>query len=437
MTAAGLDTGAVEAEILGSIMLNGSRFMDASRLLTANHFSDPRHQATWKAMIGLSADGEPIDVVSVAQWLIENGQGRLVDGGAYVTGLANECVGIDPDHHVRRLRRMVMQRRARQIGGQLAESDGSAEAVDAAMRELIALQQGTTNYEHTIREALSQAVDALDEAQQRDGELVGITTGLADLDKHLGGLQKSDLIVIGGRPAMGKTALMLNMAQAALKDHKLAAGVISAEQPAMQIAQRHQSSSARVPLHALRQGSVNEQDSRKIVDATRHLAGMRYWLYDRSSPTIDEVARVARHWRHQHDIDILYLDYIQRIQGYGESRVDQVGSVVSGLKTLARDLDIPVVALAQINRGVEGRPDKRPRVGDLKNSGDIEQEADQILLMYRDEVYYDDSPEKGLAEINIGKNRHGYTGPVKVAWDGATVTFSNFSATDYWEPGNA
>lgn len=426
--AAVADTRATEQEILGSILLRGERYLDAARTLTEAQFSDPKHKLVWRALEKLTAAGEPIDAISVTQLLLEKGKGALIDGGAYVTQLAGECVGTDPRHHVDRLHKIYIQRQARNVGARLAESDGSNEAVDEALRELLGLQQGTTNHEHHIKDALRESTEQLHDAMAKKGELVGIPTGLAKLDEHLGGLQDSDLTIVGARPSIGKTSFMIGMVYAALKAGQIAGGVITSEQPAVQIAQRHQASAARVALHAMRSGRISRDQAEKIFKATTHLAKLDYWLYDRSQPTIDEVIRVARGWHHRHGIKGLWLDYVQRIKGHGSSPVDQIESVCVGLKTLARDLKIPVVALAQVNRSVEERPDKRPRMSDLKGSGAIEQEADTILTLYRDEVYHEDSPDKGVAEINICKARHGYTGIVRASWAGEFLTFGDLEA---------
>lgn len=422
------NTQGIEQEILAGILTRGERYHDAARLLTAEKFNDPKHQMIWRAMGNMATEGEPIDAVSVSQNLIEQGKGGVIGNGAYLTGLVHDLVGVDPSHHVRKLHKLHMQRQARTIGARLAESSGSPEEVDEALRDLLGLQQGTTNHEHHIRDALRESTDQLHDAMSRKGELVGLTTGLAKLDEHLGGLHPSDLTIVGARPAMGKTSFMLGMIYAALKSKKHAGGVITSEQPAVQIAQRHQAATSRVALHAMRAGRITKDQAEKIMKATTHLAQLDYWLFDRSQPSIDEVVRVARGWHHRHGINGLWLDYIQRIKGHGNTKVDEIESVCAGLKTLARDLEIPIVALAQVNRAVEERPNKRPKMSDLKGSGAIEQEADTVLTLYRDEVYDPDSMDKGVAEISIEKARHGYTGVVRASWAGEFLTFGDLEA---------
>lgn len=420
------ETSALEREILGAVLLRGERFADVARTLTREHFRGHAHQLVWHAIEKLAAAGEPIDAISVSQWLIDRNRGVEIDHGAMVTGLAAECVGTDPMHHVKRLHQTHLAQAARRIGAALHESSGSQDDIAQAISELLALEQGSLSHEYHISEALALAHEDMARAEAAKDGLRGITTGFTKLNEHLGGFQDSDLIIVGARPAMGKTSLLLNFATGAGgAGHAL--GLVSAEQPAMQVAQRHLAAVGQVPLHDLRMGRIKDDYVRPLTIAQQKLKGMRYWMFDRSGVSIDDVIRVARAWRNKHGIQALYLDYLQRIKAPGEGRVAQVGLVARELKTLARELNIPVVALAQVNRNVELRPNKRPGVADLKDSGEIEQEADQILLIYRDEVYNENSPDKGIAEIMIGKNRHGYVGTCRVAWQGQYVRFKDLA----------
>ena len=417
----------LEAEVLGGVLLRAERWTEVADILRAEHFEGERHQAIFRTLDAMHTAGEFIDAVSVGQKMVADGQGGKVGNGAYITELANECTGVNAAGHARALRDMAVARRSRHIGQALADSDGGTEAREAALQALLSLEQGTANHEHTLRQALAQATGALMEAMESDSDIRGITTGFSKLDNHLSGFQKSDFIVIGARPAMGKTALLLQMALAAAKDPEKSGvpiGLITAEQPALQVAQRHQSSEARVALSDMRSGRVEDSDSRLLVTLSQELSKAQYWMYDRSNPSISELIRVARKWKQLHGIQALYVDYLQRIRGHGQNKTEQIGEIAVQLKNLARDLEIPVIALAQVNRDVEKRTDRRPSMGDLRNSGEIEQEADQILTLYRDEVYHEDSMDKGIAEIGIEKNRHGYIGMVKVGWQGKYVRFN-------------
>lgn len=412
----------LEAEVLGGVLLDAAKWPLVADLLTETHFAGERHRAIFRALDTMATAGEFIDAISVGTWMVNAGEGGKVENGAYLTGLAGNCAGVNTEGHARNLRDQATAREAVRIGTELAESNGGSEAREAAIQALLALDQGSTSHEHTLKDGVRLANDDLSEAMDNRDTLRGITSGFRDLDEHTGGFQETDLIVVGARPAMGKTSLLLGMSRAAaFAQH--AVGVASTEQPLVQVAQRHLSADARVALARMRQGRIDNQDSQLIVASARKLAGLPYWIYDKSGPSIAEIVRVARKWRSTHGIKALYLDYLQRIQAPGQNKTEQVGYVAYALKTLARELEIPVIALAQVNREVEKRHDKRPGMADLRNSGEIEQEADMICLLYRDEVYDPESKDKGIAEIIIDKNRHGYTGTVRVGWAGEFVRF--------------
>jgi replicative DNA helicase len=274
-------------------------------------------------------------------------------------------------------------------------------------------------------QVMKRAIEIIEEADSKKGGVFGVPSGLTDLDKVLGGFHNSDLYVVGARPAIGKTAMLLNFANAA----GVAGGVISAEQPAEQIGLRLIAIDGKVCAHKMRNGDLEEHDFARIALTARNLNQKEIHLYDKSGPTIMEVIRQARKWKMQYDIRILYVDYIQRLKwtDLKIARHEQVGNVVMCLKELARDLNIPIVALAQVNRDVEKRTDKRPNMGDLANSSEIEKEADCIMLLYRDEVYNDQTMDKGVIEIDVAKNRHGPTGWKKFIWQERFMRVENYA----------
>lgn len=413
---------ALEAEVLGGVLLDSAKWPQVAELLTEAHFDGERHKAVFRAIDAMTTAGEFVDAISVGTWLAKSRDGWKFDNGAYVTGLAANCTGANVEGHARNLRDQATAREAVRIGEALAQSNGGADAREAALQALLSLDQGSTSHEHTLKDGVKEATDELMAAMDSPDQLRGITTGFRDLDDHFGGLQQPDLIVIGARPAMGKTSLLLGMSRlAALAGHPV--GVHSTEQPLLQVAQRHLASDGKVSLTRMRRGHVDATESKLLIESGRRLAGLPYCLFDKSGPSVSEVVRVARKWRSTHGIEALYLDYLQRIRAPGDTRTDQVGYVAQALKTLARELEIPVIALAQVNREVEKRHDKRPGMADLRNSGEIEQEADLIAFLYRDDVYNPESNDAGTAEIIIEKNRHGYTGTVRVGWAAEFVRF--------------
>ncbi len=270
------------------------------------------------------------------------------------------------------------------------------------------------NHECSISQALKKSLDMIEEANNITGP-VGIATGISKLDEVLGGFHDSDLYVIGARPAMGKTAFLLNLANA----HNEQVGIISTEQPAAQLGIRLIAINGRVNSQRMRTGTLNDYNWDKITASVTNLhENNNIWINDKSSINILELTRQARKWKHQHNIKALYIDYIQRIKWTNQKmeKWEQVGNVVLSLKELARDLNIPVIALAQVSRNAEQRDDKRPTMADLANSSEIEKEADIVMTLYRDEVYNENSPQKGIMEINVCKNRHGPIGNVMAAW---------------------
>lgn len=416
--------------VIGGLVRDADRVWPEVRdLLVADDLGSRELALVWQAAADMIDNDRPVDVVTLAAECESRDRdegGVLANGWLATLGeMAREVPSVA---NVRAYAEIVLaesrRHAAKRIGATLASTDDPA-ALDQAIRGLLALRDGESagGVDVTLADAMQEALDELDSG------VVGLPTGLADLDQHLGGLMGGDLIIVGARPAMGKTAFAINLALSC----GAPCGIVSSEQPARQIAARMMALRSRVSLHRMRTRSLTPVDVERLTASISQLPGDRLHIADRSQPTIAEIARQARAWRYHHGIAALFVDYVQRIKGSGkERRNEDVGDVVRGLKGIARDLDIPVVALAQVNRAVESRNNRRPMVGDLKDSGDIEQEADEILLLYRDEVYNDHTVDKGIAEIEIGKNRHGPTCVVKVAWDGETMAFRDLVQRDRW-----
>lgn len=398
----------IEQEIIAACFRDNSLRHELS--VKPHHFASQIHGDIWAE---IQAAGDSFDAVTVMTTLNEAGKLEAADR---VITIANESIGTvsTARQHAQAL---VSQWRKREVERICAEGLETLDA-EQVLRGLLSLDQDEGRWECSIRDAMK---DALADFERAADGMRGITTGLADLDRHLGGWHDGDLSVIGARPAMGKTALLLHFAQKC----GVPCGLVSAEQPAYQVAQRHVSAIGKVSLSGLRQGKIGEREVQAVMAANRMMKD--YWIYDAPSPSIDDVTRVARRWKAQHGIRVLFVDYIQRLQGRGDRRVEQVGDVVRGLKSLARDLKIPVVALAQVARSVESRENRRPSMGDLSDSSEIEKEADQVITMYRDEVYNPQSTAVGECELKIAKNRHGYTGTISVAWHGETVSFGDLN----------
>lgn len=414
-----------ERSLLATLMLRPG---DCYRVqIDAEHFSSEQHADIYRMIREQAGASQAVDPVTICDQFEQAGRKAL---GDLAMDIGNSgMVTAVPESFAHRITSAWRQRQAKQIGMQLIEAvdDG---APDRAITALMALHATEQNHEWDAKQATRMAFHELSEIHKAGGRLPGVTTGLIDLDEKLGGLHKGDMIVVGGRAAMGKTAFLLGLATAAARSGA-PVGVISGEQPVEQMTMRMLSASARIDARKFRTANFLEEDWPKITNAVAIASEMPIWFLDRSAPTMAEVARVARRWKHKHGIKALYIDYLQRIKGEGQRKFEQVGFVAQGLKNLARDLDIPVVVLAQVSRAVETRASQVPKMADLSDSSEIEKEADQVLMLFRP-GYYAETERQDVARVIVEKNRHGPTGYIDVHWSGATMTFGNL-ASQAWE----
>lgn len=416
----------IEAEmaVVGGLLQDDSALPDIGHL-RPDDFTRHDCRETYRAILAVHADRLPVDLVTVAERMerddtlrwAERGLATLASWVENTAGVSNVRTYADLIHGKAR------SRAAQAIGARLFEQAAEPTAVDDAIRDLLALNVERREWVRPMRAAVADALERVEEAAE--GRARAITTGLRDLDRRISGWHDGDLVVIGARPSVGKTAFLVGCALHA----GVPAGVISAEQPAEQIGLRAIAADGKVSLHRLRLGALQtEDDWSRVAGGSTAAAARPVWLYDRPAPSIEDVVRQARRWKHEHGIRVLYVDYLQRIRvarGLDRAAHERVGEIAMCLKELARDLAIPVVVLAQVNREVEKRPNKRPGMSDLKDSGTIEQEADLVLTLYRDEVYNDDTRDAGVAEVVVAKNRHGPTGMVKCAWLAEYATFAD------------
>lgn len=413
----------VERQVLLTAMSRASSLPDMP--LQAKHFASEQHAEIWGVIQTLALDAKPFDPVSVAEECERVGLGR--SSWELVIGIANASElfpATDAGYPAGILVTGWRDRESLRIARQLADEAGRREdgAADRAIAALMALHSDERDCEHTARSAMQQAWAEVMAAHEAGGQLIGMPTGIEDLDETLGGLHDSDLIVIGARPAMGKTGLLLGMTGAASKRHPV--GLISGEQPASQVGLRWLAAGSNVSVGKLRAAKIEEEQWPRIGRAVDEYGPRPVRILDRSSPDIAEVIRVARRWKHQYGIRALYVDYLQKLEISGMAKAakhERVGTIARMLKNLARDLNIPVVALAQVNRKVEERQNQRPMMSDLADSSEIEKEADQIMMLWRD--LSNPQAETAAAEINVVKNRHGNIGTVHCLWRGASTSF--------------
>ena len=427
------DWQAPEAEkvFIGSILHKPARMMEIE--VTAGQFIIEAHRNVFQVISDMNQAAEVIDLISVADRLTEldaNTRGNdYAHHPSFVGGwLLQLTTWLDSalvDSFFYSSQKIIIREYRKREITQICHSLNEDYNSDAAIQSLMNLEVSAANYSHTIQEALVAALTKV-EALSKSGGVVGLPSGLTQLDDALAGFQDSDLYVIGARPAMGKTAVALNF----MLSNKCSAGFFSTEQAMEQIGQRSLSIQGGVSARKIRKADIDSSDMSQLMRTISQVKDRKIIIHDKSNLTITELMREARKMKFTHDIKVLYVDYIQRIKSpSAENRRLEVDDVVVGLKTLARELQIPVVALAQVSRAVDNRDNKKPRMGDLKESGTIEQEADVIMLLYRDEVYNteDSNPKKGIMEVLIDKNRHGPTGELKFAWIGDQMKIADLA----------
>lgn len=416
-----------EQAVLGGILVRNENFHDAAPLLSADHFTTALHRRVWEALRERILAGEPADAVTVAE--------LLPDDAIAILDLANGCITARTvPTYVAIVRENWRRREASAIAQrlQVGMREGESGAIDEAIGALLNLNASQTECEFTGKQALAMAWAAVEEAYNNGGKLPGITTGLQSLDDILGGWHNSDLTLIGARPAVGKTAFLLNLAEASSAAGYVT-GIVSAEQPTLQLGVRRLALAGNVGAQFLRNGRVGEDEWGSLGAGIKRVRDREIRIYDRSAVSLDELRAVARKWKHSYGLQILFIDYAQRITVPGVDRITEVSTIARGLKNMARDLQIPVIALAQVKQEVDKRENKRPMQGDLANSDELAREADSIITLYRAEAYEahgvtvtDD--ERGTAEVLIEKNRHGPTGFKRVAFHGPTMRFADLEA---------
>lgn len=388
------------------------------------HFSNFAHKKIWLCILDLRRKKQVPDLITVSNILANTD--NTINWFVTLSVMAKDSIGkSSANGHIEKIKQNWRNSEITAIGHQMVNSN--EKDINQYIKQLMSLNFTEKKYLHSF---IDSADDAFDEIEKvLSGEHQTISTGLVDIDTIMGGLHKSDLIIVAARPAMGKTAFMLNLA-AANKNVPL---IFSTEQSRIQAAQRLFSIYGGVPNHKIRSADLGDEEMTQLTKAVALISEANGWIYDKSGPYMSEIESTARQVYQDHGCTAIYLDYLQRIKHENPRlpRHEQVGDVAMRLKELARELNIPIVALAQVSRKCEERQDKRPQMGDIKDSGTIEQEADSILTLYRDEVYNEQTHDIGICEIDFKKNRHGGTGMIKTQWQAPTMQFKNLAQMHY------
>lgn len=437
-----------EQSVLGGLMLDNRSWDSIADRVGEEDFYRKEHRLIFRAIRKLAEDEKPFDVVTLSEILEQDSALGDAGGLQYLGTLAKDtpsAANITAYSDIVRERSVLRQliHVGAEISNAAFQTQGreTAELLEFAEQKVFEIaeqrRRGSTGF-IDIKTLLSTAVDRVEEMFQQEGSLTGASTGFNDFDEKTSGLQPSDLIIVAGRPSMGKTSFAMNMAEnIAIKGDKPVA-VFSMEMPGEQLAMRMMSSLGRIDQHKVRTGSLDDDEWPRLTSAINILSEARLFIDDTPAMSPTEVRARARRLTREHgQLGLIVLDYLQLMQapGNGDSRVAEISYISRSLKALAKELDVPVVALSQLNRNLEQRPNKRPVMSDLRESGSIEQDADVIVFIYRDEVYNEDSPDKGSAEIIIGKQRNGPIGTTRLTFLGQYTRFENFAADAYGDEG--
>ena len=435
----------IEAEqaVHGGLMLAPESWDRIADRLTEGDFYRKDHRLIFRAIEDLSNKGMPYDAVTLGDWFQAQNLAELVGGASYVIELANStpsAANITAYADIVREKSVLRQLidAGTEITGDAFQPEGrsSQELLETAEQKVFHIAEAGARGRKgfvNMRAAVKEAFQILHERYENRGTVTGVPTGFTDLDELTTGLQPSDLIIIAARPSMGKTALAVNMAEYAALKTKKAVAIFSMEMSASQLAFRLISSLGRINQQHLRTGDLAEEEWPRVTNAITLLSEAKIFIDDTPALSPGELRARARRLKREHDLGLIVIDYLQLMQvpGNKENRATEISEISRGLKALAKELNIPVVALSQLNRSLESRTDKRPVMSDLRESGAIEQDADLILFIYREEVYDKESAKKGTAEIIIGKQRNGPIGSVTLAFLGEYTKFENFSGQQY------
>ena len=411
----------IEAEeaVLGSLLIDPDAIIRVATFLQPDDFYVQRNGWIYDAIRDLHERREPADLVTLTDELDRREQLAEIGGPAHLTGLINATpTSIHVEYYARIVERTAILRRLIDAAGQIAklayqDVDEVDEVVDQAESIIFGVSEKRVARELVpIRQVLDEFYDRIEYLSAHQGEMIGIPTGLADLDKLLGGFQRSDLVIIAGRPGMGKTSLALSIALQAARKWDKRVGIFSLEMSNEQVVQRLVSAETGIDSQRLRLGVIHEDEWPVFVQATSLLSDTQIFIDDTPAISAMEMRTKARRIHAEYGLDLLIVDYLQLMRGdfRSENRVQEISFISRSLKGLARELNIPVVALSQLSRAVESRHDKRPMLSDLRESGSIEQDADVVMFVYRDELYDPDTEFPNIAEIRVSKHRSGPTG---------------------------
>ena len=424
-----------EQSVIGSMIMDQDAIVTAMEILLQEDFYHKQYGILFDAMIELYSSGQPVDLVTLQNKLKEKDVPQEVSSLEFVGELVRAVpTSANVKYYCNIVKENSMKRELIRVTEEIenecyAGKESLESVLDKTEHDIFALLSSRTGGDYVpIRQVVMNALEKIEKASQQDGNVTGIPTGFIDLDYRTAGLQPSDLVLIAARPSMGKTAFVLNIAQYVAFHENMCTAIFSLEMSKEQLVNRLFSLESRVDAQALRTGNLSDADWAKLVEGAGIIGDSELIIDDTPGISISEMRSKCRKYKLEHDLKLIIIDYLQLMSGSGrstDSRQQEISDISRSLKALARELNVPVLALSQLSRAVEQRPDHRPMLSDLRESGAIEQDADVVMFIYRDDYYNKDTELKGISEIIIAKQRNGPIGTVNLAWLPEYTKFAN------------
>ncbi|MCG8470886.1 MAG: replicative DNA helicase [Desulfobacterales bacterium] len=445
LTSGKLPPHALEAEesILTSILIDNDTLVDVIEMLTPKDFYKPAHEKIFESMAELFARSEPVDIVTCANRLKEKGQLESIGGSAYLSHLVDRIpISVNAEKHAEIIRsksslRRMIETCSRIVNDCMEEQGAVEEIIDTAESSIYEISNSKIKPSFSrINDLIEHNINTLEERQNNNSEFTGTPTGYTQVDKLTSGLQKTDLIILAARPSMGKTAFVLNVARnVAVMEEKLVA-IFSLEMGSEQLSMRLLTAEARVNSERLKSGTIGAEDWERVTEAASVISQAPMYIDDTPNVSVMEIRAKCRRLKADRELGLIVVDYLQLMRGSGNTgdrRDLEIAEISRSLKGLAKEMDVPVIALSQLNRMLEQRAEKRPLLSDLRESGSLEQDADIVAFIYRDEVYNkeENNPNKGKAEIIVAKNRNGAVGTAHLTFIGKYTRFENAAIGEY------
>ena len=423
-----------EQSILGSIILDKDAIITVAETINPSDFYKEAHKIIYESMLSLNSNNEPIDLITLIEELRKEGHLDNIGGISYLTSLSTIVpTTSNVKYYANIVKEKSVMRQLIKASNEIINLGYDAsidvqEILNKAEKNIFDISQEKSGDDiQPINAVLQDTFDMIEKLCTEKKEVTGITTGFKDLNKKINGLQRTDLILLAARPAMGKTAFSLNLVQNAALKGDASVAVFSLEMSKEQLVQRMLSAQSNVELSKIKTGTLGESDWPRIIDGMAVLSEAKIFIDDTPGIKISEIRSKCRRLKMEKGLDLILIDYLQLMEGEGknENRQQEIAKISRSLKILAKELDCPVVALSQLSRSPELRKDHRPILSDLRESGSIEQDADIVMFLYRDEYYHDDSEKKNIGEVIVAKNRHGETGNVELVWFGQVQKFAD------------